>query len=77
MRDPTDEKLQDYLDGRLTEQERAELDARMRADPELARRVASWREIGRALREDDAELGPGFYVRARERFEQWPVSPTS
>jgi hypothetical protein len=29
-----------------------------------------WREIGGALRSDDDELSPGFYARARERFEQ-------
>jgi len=66
----TDGRLQDYLDGRLSDRERAEVEAALGDDPELARRVAAWGEIGSALRSGDDELPPGFYARARERFEQ-------
>jgi hypothetical protein len=66
----TDERLQDYVDGRLSEAERAEVEALLRDDPEAARRVAAWRSIGPALRDDETELSPGFYARARERFEE-------
>lgn len=69
-RDGSDERLQDFLDGRLSERERAEMEALLEEDVELARRVEAWREIGHALRQDDGELPPGFYARARERFEQ-------
>jgi hypothetical protein len=66
-----DEKnLQDYLDGRLPDGERARFEARMREDPELAKRVDAARDIRDALREEPEELSPGFYARARERFEQ-------
>jgi len=71
----TDERLQDYLDGRLDDDERAEVEARLGEDPELARRVEAWREAGRALRDDPAELSPGFYARARDRFEQTAGGP--
>jgi hypothetical protein len=62
--------LQDYLDGRLGDEARAEFEAMMESDPELAERVASYNEFGRALREDEPELSPGFYTRARARFEE-------
>jgi hypothetical protein len=62
--------LQDFLDGRLSERERAEMEALLEEDVELARRVEAWREIGHTLRQDEGELPPGFYARARERFEQ-------
>ena len=66
----SDDRLQDFVDDRLSETERRELEARLLEEPELARRVAAWREIGGALRDPAAELGPDFYVRARERFER-------
>jgi negative regulator of sigma E activity len=69
-RDVSDERLQDYLDGRLSGDERAEIEALLEQDAELARRVEAWRTIGRALRGEPGELPPGFYARARERFEQ-------
>jgi anti-sigma factor RsiW len=69
-RDVTDERLQDYLDGRLTDDERAEMDVLVRDDADLAARVEALTELGRALREDAAELSPGFYTRARARFEE-------
>jgi len=70
MADLTDERLQDYLDGRLSDRERAEVEAVLGDHPELARRVAEWREIGAAMRSGDDELPLGFYTRARGRFEQ-------
>ena len=65
-----DQWLHDYLDGRLSAEERARAEERIREDAELTRRVEAWRKIGHALREDSAELPPGFYTRARARFEQ-------
>jgi hypothetical protein len=65
-----DQWLHDYLDGRLSAEERAQAEARIRDDAELARRVEAWRKLGNALREDSAELPPGFYTRAKARFEQ-------
>jgi hypothetical protein len=65
-----DERLQDYVDGRLAENERAEIEVLLEEDAELARRVEGWREIGRALRDETVDLPPGFHARARERFER-------
>ncbi len=65
-----DQWLHDYLDGRLSAEERAKAEARLREDDGLARRVAELREIGRTLRADPAELSPGFYTRAKTRFAQ-------
>ena len=48
----------------------AEVEAALGDDPELARRIGVWREIGGALRSGDEELPPGFYARARAGFEQ-------
>ena len=42
---------------------------RLRLDPELEELVVRLREIGRALRAEGEEPGPGFYARARNRFE--------
>jgi hypothetical protein len=66
----TEEMLQDYLDGRLTAEQRAEIETLLGSDEELAGRVEAYREQGRALREDGPELSPGFYTRARARFEE-------
>jgi hypothetical protein len=65
-----DQWLHDYLDGRLSAEERARAEERIREDADLTRRVEAWRKIGHALRDDSAELPPGFYTRARARFEQ-------
>ena len=65
-----DQWLQDYLDGRLSAEEQARAEARIRKDEELSRRVEALRKIGDILREDSAELSPGFYTRARSRFER-------
>jgi len=64
-----DRLLQDYLDGRLEDRERAAFEERLSHEPGLARKLEACREIGRALREDEPELSPGFYTRARARFE--------
>jgi len=69
MADAVDKQVHDYLDGRLGDAERVAFEQRLSRDRELARRVASYREIGRALREDDVALSAGFYTRARARFE--------
>ena len=71
MRDESqDRRLHDYLDGRLPEEQRAEMETRLREDPELARRLAELGEIGELLREAPAALSPGFYTRTRQRFEE-------
>lgn len=69
-RQDEDRALHDYLDDRLSGEERERFEARMEREPELARRVAACREIGRSLREGDEELPPGFYTRARAVFEE-------
>lgn len=69
-REDEDRQLQDYLDGRLSAEERAELEARLEEDAELAGRVESAREVGQALRAGDEDLSPGFYTRARAHFEE-------
>lgn len=68
-RDRNEDRIQDYLDGRLSGAERADFEARLRQDPELARRLDDYRKIGQALREEEPVLSPGFYTRARARFE--------
>ena len=67
--DAQDRWLQDYLDGRLPESERVTAEARIRGDAALARRVREWRAIRESLRGEPVELPPGFYDRARVRFE--------
>jgi hypothetical protein len=64
-----DRAVHDYLDGRLTEEERRAFEARLGREPDLARTVEAYREAGRALRDEPVELPPGFYARARGRFE--------
>jgi hypothetical protein len=65
-----DGRLQDYLDGRLDETERARFEERLREDSELAERVRILEEARRVLREEPAELPPGFHARTRARFEE-------
>ena len=50
--------------------QRAALESRLEEDPALAKRLGSYREIGRSLREGEEELSAGFYTRARARFEE-------
>jgi hypothetical protein len=64
-----DPAVHDYLDGRLSENERRAFEDRLERDPELARTVEAYRAAGRALRDEPVELPPGFYARARARFE--------
>jgi negative regulator of sigma E activity len=70
QRKKTDEALQDYVDGRLGDAERAELERRLADDPELRGRLEDYRAIRGALREAPPDLPPGFYTRARARFEE-------
>jgi hypothetical protein len=65
-----DDALQDYVDGRLSESACAAFERRLADDPDLRRRVEDYRAIRGALREDPAEVPPGFYARARARFEE-------
>ena len=50
-----DQRLHAYLDERLSPEERREIEARLRDDPELAARLEHFREIGAALK-DPQEL---------------------
>jgi hypothetical protein len=64
-----DRAVHDYLDGRLSEEERRAFEARLERDPELARTVEDYRAAGRSLRGVPVELPPRFYARTRARFE--------
>ena len=79
MLKPDDERaIQDYLDNRLAPDRRAAFERRLAVEPELARRIADDRALAQALRDEPPALSPGFYTRARARFEQrraprrWP-----
>jgi len=61
---------QDYLDGRLTAEQRERFEARLEREPDLARRVEACREVGQALRGGDETLSPGFFTRVRAAFEE-------
>ena len=72
-----DRAVHDYLDGRLSEEERRTFEARLEREPALARTVEAYRVAGRALRDVSVELPPGFYARTRARFEaSRPKRPT-
>ncbi len=64
-----DRLVHEYLDGRLGAAEKAEFEGLLRADADLAARVAFLRRVGEVLRHGSAELPPGFVARARSRFE--------
>jgi hypothetical protein len=66
----TEELLQDYLDGRLSPDARERFEAEIKGDAALAARIEAYREQRRALRTDVPDLSPGFYARARARFEE-------
>jgi anti-sigma factor RsiW len=67
--DAIDRELQEFLDGRMSEKARTAFENRLAQDRDLARRVATGREVGRALRAGDEQVSLGFYTRARARFE--------
>ena len=62
-------RIQDYLDGAMSEGELQAFEARLAEDRELARRIDSYRAAANALREDAPALSPGFYTRLRAEFE--------
>jgi hypothetical protein len=64
-----EERLQDYLDGRMPADERARFEDQLERDPDLAALVRADTEAGTALREGDEQLSPGFYTRARAHFK--------
>ncbi len=53
-----DERFADYLDDRLTDEERAELEATLAADPELAQRFADYRRTVALIRPSLAARAP-------------------
>jgi hypothetical protein len=65
-----EQRLQDYLDGRLSASERSEFEARLKADADLAGKARAAMALRQALQADAPELPPGFYARARDRFER-------
>jgi len=69
-RDDLEREVHDYLDGRLTVPERDAFEKRVQADPELARRLQTYDAVRRALRDSVIDPPPGFYARARARFEE-------
>jgi hypothetical protein len=74
-RDTTQRLIQDYLDGRLSDEERSRFETRLKREPELAAEVEALSAINAALREGDDELSPGFYTRARARFAEAQAPP--
>jgi len=71
-RDRRDRMLHDYLDGRLTDQERIVFERTCERDEELAGRLASYREVRDALRSPIPGPGPDFFAKARDRFAEEP-----
>lgn len=61
--------MQDYLDDRMDPAERAQFEARMVDDPDLAAAVAELAEIGDTLRATEDDLPERFYADTRARFE--------
>jgi len=64
------QQLHDYLDGRMSAEERERFEQRLAADEDLAAALGAYRTLGDDLRGLPAELPTGFYARARERFER-------
>ena len=60
--------LQEYLDGRLSDEARERFEQRLAEDEELASRVAAARELREALRAEDEMLSPAFYTRTVAEF---------
>jgi len=69
------EHLEDYLDGRLNEQDLAEFERRLTGDSETVAQLALFQETSdlfNAFRVDpseDVEPAPGFYYRVKERID--------
>lgn len=69
------EHLEDYLDGRLNEQNLAEFERRLTEDAEAVAELAMFQESASLLDAirvdpaDDVEPAPGFYYRVKERIE--------
>lgn len=78
---PISPALSRWLDGECTAQEDAQVRARLAADPDLAARVALWRDAMEAWKHDAPVLAPGLSARVlsrlpagdveRLRFERW------
>jgi hypothetical protein len=64
-----DERIGDFLDGRMTPTDHAAFAARVAREPVLRARVEGFREIGRALRDSEVALPADLVARARQRFE--------
>jgi hypothetical protein len=64
-----DERLNLYLDGRLSGAELEAFERRMRTDPSLRRAVEFHRGLILDFREEDPPLPPGFAERARARLQ--------
>ena len=75
-------RIQDYLDDRMSDDERRAFEERLATDAALAGRVRELREISDALGQDAPDLPPGFHTRLRARFEarhapvRWADHPT-
>jgi hypothetical protein len=65
-----DPALQDYLDGRLSADERSAFESRLTREPALRSDLDHALEIRHALGGEPPALSPGFYSRARARFEE-------
>ncbi len=69
------EHLEDYLDGRLNEQDLAEFERRLTADSEAVAQLALFQETSdlfntfRVDPNEDMEPAPGFYYRVKERID--------
>jgi anti-sigma factor RsiW len=67
---PVDERLSAYLDGELGPEERADLEARLREQPDAESQLAALRALERALGElPRIEPDAGFEARFRARLE--------
>lgn len=62
-------QIQDYLDDRMSDEDRCAFEERLAADAGLGTRVRDLRAISEALRKDAPDLPPGFHTRLRARFE--------
>lgn len=61
-------ELQEYLDGRMNDEERERFEQRLAGDEELATRVAAAQDLRKALRTDDETLSGAFYTRTVAEF---------